>query len=457
MSNVISKKKLQPSLRHGHIFSPKSRAYFAWEAGRMNAGQLNQREAGKFFPQLASGLRDPIAPDDQANALPPPDGRIASANQGDSIFLDEPGRHWQKHDVESHQLLTVSWHYTARHLTRRWNYFITRPDWNPDLPLSREQFEEKPFWQVQLSEQPFWSHGEALNPPNPTVHDVMLPERTGYHVLLAVWEVADTGNAFYQVIDLDFVGASVEPLPAAPAGLRATSVSTGTVALAWNAPSIPASSYRVYRDNVLITAVSGLTFNDEGLNAGTRYSYAVSSVNAAGQESARSQSIAIITLTNDAADLPPTPPTNLYSMGVTATSVSLMWGPSSSVNALQGYIVYRDGNEISRLPASQLSYLDTNVAPANSYRYFVAAIDVQGRLSVPGNVLTVTTLTQDNGGGDDNAEQGLRQWVRGTTWYTGERVRHNGLIWVCLQQHTSWLDAWAPGAVDGFTLWREAR
>ncbi|WP_260334510.1 lytic polysaccharide monooxygenase [Streptomyces beigongshangae] len=32
-----------------------------------------------------------------------------------------------------------------------------------------------------------------------------LPERrAGHHVLLAVWEVADTGHAFYQVIDLQF-------------------------------------------------------------------------------------------------------------------------------------------------------------------------------------------------------------------------------------------------------------
>lgn len=212
MGNIMSKKKVQPTLRHGHIFSPKSRAFFAWEEGKMNIGQLNQREAGKFFPQLTSGLQDLLAPDDTMSNLPPPDGRIASANQGDCVFLDDPGSHWRKHAVESHQLLTVSWSYSAPHTTRRWNYFITRPDWNPNLPLSRDQFEDKPFWQVQLSEQPFWSHAEALNPPNPTVHDVMLPERSGYHVLLAVWEVANTGNAFYQIIDLDFVGSNITPL-----------------------------------------------------------------------------------------------------------------------------------------------------------------------------------------------------------------------------------------------------
>ncbi|WP_424141112.1 lytic polysaccharide monooxygenase [Sodalis glossinidius] len=41
-----------------------------------------------------------------------------------------------------------------------------------------------------------------MTPPDPTIHDVMLPQRSGYHVILAVWEVANTGNAFYQVIDV---------------------------------------------------------------------------------------------------------------------------------------------------------------------------------------------------------------------------------------------------------------
>jgi len=456
MSNIISKKKVQPTLRHGHMFSPKSRAYFAWEEGKMNTGQLNQREAGKFFPQIASGLRDILASDDQANALPPPDGKIASANQGDCAFLDEPGRHWTKHEVESHQLLTVSWYYTAAHLTRRWNYFITRPDWNPELPLSRDQFESEPFWQVQLSEQPFWSHGGALTPPNPTVHDVMLPERSGYHVLLAVWEVADTGNAFYQVIDLDFVGSDAAPAPGSPAGLRATNATASTISLAWNAPSTPASSYRLYRDNALIATISGLTFSDEGLNAGTLYSYAVSSLNNAGQESALSQSISVTTLSDNASEIPPTAPTNLHSMGVTASSASLMWGSSSSANVLQGYIVYREGDEIARVPADQLRYEDVGLAPATSLRYFVVATDVYNRLSVPSNVLRITTKQKEDDDSDNPPEPGVNQWVLNATYQAGEKVMHNGQKWVCLQTHTAWVATWAPGAVDGFTLWKEA-
>ncbi|WP_321158336.1 lytic polysaccharide monooxygenase, partial [Providencia stuartii] len=28
-------------------------------------------------------------------------------------------------------------------------------------------------------------------------------DREGYHVILAIWDVADTNNAFYQVIDVN--------------------------------------------------------------------------------------------------------------------------------------------------------------------------------------------------------------------------------------------------------------
>ncbi|WP_253379112.1 lytic polysaccharide monooxygenase [unidentified bacterial endosymbiont] len=351
---------------HGHVFSPASRAYFAWQAGQLDTGQLNQREAGKFFPALHSGLRDPIAPQDQSNALPPPDGKIGSANQGNGEFLDAPGTHWQKHDVLSSDVLTISWFYSAKHLTRRWNYFITRPNWDANLPLSRAQFEDKPFYQVELTEQPFWSHGTALTPPQPTVHDVILPERSGYHVILAVWEVADTGNAFYQVIDLNFVGEN----------------------------------------------------EDDG-----------------------NQSIL-------------TPPTNLHSMGVTENSVSLMWGPSSTTSStLAAYLIYRNSVEISRVPASLLSFLDTGLQYGTTYNYHVIAEDIHGRRSAASNTLSATTLAgSDPGPGPGEGD--YPEWKLNATYPAGTRISYRGRNWICLQTHTAYVYDWSPGGADSETLWR---
>lgn len=185
------------TLRHGHVFTPPSRAYLAWQAGEIDEGALNQRESGKFFPHSAGGQPDPFAKDDVVNALPPPDGKIASANQATGALLDQPGDHWTKHEVRSGERLDISWYFSANHVTRRWNYFITRPGWDSAQVLSRDQFEAEPFHTVQIDLQPFWQHGEAMEPVSPTTHEVTLPEREGYHVLLAVWEVANSPNAFY--------------------------------------------------------------------------------------------------------------------------------------------------------------------------------------------------------------------------------------------------------------------
>ncbi|MEV7007063.1 lytic polysaccharide monooxygenase auxiliary activity family 9 protein [Streptosporangium sp. NPDC051022] len=186
-----------PQPRHGGVSSPPSRANIylpEWQAAGL--------EAGKFFPALNPGLSDPFAPDDVPNVTPPADGRIASAGHDFAAQLDETRADWDKHPARVGEVLEVVWNFEVPHKTRRFNYFLTVDGWNPDKPLARAQFGSRPIATYQNNEQPFWDHD--LMPADPTVHRVSLPEdRRGYHVLLAVWEVADTGNAFYQVIDLD--------------------------------------------------------------------------------------------------------------------------------------------------------------------------------------------------------------------------------------------------------------
>lgn len=450
-NEIISTSKESSMLRHGHVFSPASRAYIAWQEGKIDTGMLNQRECGKFFPATTSGLIDVVAHSDVTNFLPPPDGKIASANQGNGNFLDEAGIHWPKHKVASAEILQISWFYSAVHATRRWNYFITREDWNPNLPLSRAQFEPEPFYKVELTEQPYWSYNAALTPPQPTEHNVMLPERSGYHVILAVWEVANTGNAFYHVIDLDFndAGDGGDVSPVAPEDLRASCVTKTSVTLSWNDSATQTSTYRVYRNGKPIAQITDLSFTDKGLTENTSYDYAVSSINATGKESKLSPTIVVTTNDHVIPGTPPTPPTRLHSMGVTASNVKLMWGPSTSTGILTGYIVYRDGNEIARTIVSQLSYEDSDLRPATAYRYFVAAFDAQDQLSVPSNVLAITT-NQD----DDHDDGDLYpQWELGTYYSAGERVSHQGKKWICLQTHTAYVMDWAPGKAE--SLWCE--
>ncbi|MET0941646.1 MAG: lytic polysaccharide monooxygenase auxiliary activity family 9 protein [Mesorhizobium sp.] len=192
--------------RHGLVTSPRSRAQILVDSGQLPHWQAVELEGGKFFPATEGNLQDSFAPDDIPNRAPPADGLIASGGHTDQrAILNQPGTHWARNPVRSGEQLNIRWDYTATHLTRRWNYFVTRDGWNPNAVLSRAQFEPTPFATYLLQHRPFWTQTGQLMPSNPTQHPITLPNKSGYHVILAVWEVADTWYAFYQAIDVDFI------------------------------------------------------------------------------------------------------------------------------------------------------------------------------------------------------------------------------------------------------------
>ncbi|EKT56176.1 lytic polysaccharide monooxygenase [Providencia sneebia] len=166
---------------HGYVEEPKSRAYFCLLGDNNNCGEIQYEpqsiEAKQGFPR--SG---------------PNDGTLASA--GISRFSElnvQTENRWQKNQIYN-SLLTFQWRLTALHETNKWEYFITKANWQPNQPLTREQFVLKPFCQFNKVEI-----------PNSIVkHQCILPkENKGYHVILAVWTINNTVNAFYQVIDVN--------------------------------------------------------------------------------------------------------------------------------------------------------------------------------------------------------------------------------------------------------------
>jgi chitin-binding protein len=429
------------------VFSPSSRAHFEWLAGRLDEGALNQRESGKFFPLATGGVADAFAKDDVANVPPPPDGKIASANQATGAQLDVPGSHWPKHNVRGGETLDISWHFSAKHATRRWNYFITKTDWDPDKALSRDQFEDEPFYTVQINLQPYYAHGEEMLPASPTTHGVLLPKREGYHVCLAVWEVANTSMAFYQVIDLNFLpDEGGGERPETPTGLAAKKVTDKQVTLKWNATNgpFPIAAYRVSRNGAFLVEVDApfLTFADYSVSPDTRYTYAISAVDDRGNVSATSQPIQVHTLPEGGVG--PTAPTNLHSMGQTEFIVRLMWGASTGSAPIMNYLIYRDDVEVKSLGASQTSYDDTGLMPDTEYRYCVKARDLNGKLSAPSNVLSIRT--QGAGGGKP-------EWKLGSSYEVGDIVSHANQNWACIQAHTAHTADWAPGEGDN-VLWK---
>ncbi len=179
--------------------------------------------------------------------------------------------------------------------------------------------------------------------------------------------------------------------PTAPGSLRTDSVTTTTVALRWNASTdnVGVTSYRIYRGSTLIGTATGLTYTDGGLTQGTSYSYRVTALDAAGNESNPSSTLSVTTV--DPGDTtPPTAPTGLQAGGATTTSVQLTWNPATDNRGVTGYRIYRNGAAVGTTATT--SYTDSSLTADTSYTYRVSAYDAAGNESDLSAQITARTL-----------------------------------------------------------------
>lgn len=174
------------ALAHGYIEAPQSRAYkchLTKDANNPNCGQA------RYEPQSI----------EQRSGFPggplPLDGKLASGGIPSFSPLDRQSSNvWEKNVIKP-GMNDFTWHHTAQHKTTNWRYYITKQNWDQNQPLTRDAFESTPFCQVD-------GQGEA--PPILVTHQCDVPQHTGYQVIYGVWEIADTINSFYQVIDVNF-------------------------------------------------------------------------------------------------------------------------------------------------------------------------------------------------------------------------------------------------------------
>ncbi|MFD0556073.1 chitin-binding protein [Stackebrandtia endophytica] len=167
---------------HGYTNSPVSRAYHCKLGNVSNCGPIQWEphsvEGPKGFP-----------------AAGPADGSICAGGNAGFSQLDDPrGGDWPTTSVSSGQNFTFAWHLTAAHSTTSFEYFITVDGYDPSQPITRANLEPAPFLTVPYSGQP----------PSDISHSGTLPSKSGQHVILAVWTIADTANAFYQCSDVNF-------------------------------------------------------------------------------------------------------------------------------------------------------------------------------------------------------------------------------------------------------------
>jgi chitodextrinase len=87
---------------------------------------------------------------------------------------------------------------------------------------------------------------------------------------------------------------------------------------------------------------------------------------------------------------PPTKPANLRVTSLTPHRVTLAWDPSTDNSGTFSYRVFVSWGSTTTLPQTQTTY-SVGLVPANTYSFYVYAVDGSGNVSQRSNTLTVTT------------------------------------------------------------------
>jgi|WetSurMetagenome_2_1015567.scaffolds.fasta_scaffold00264_13 fibronectin type 3 domain-containing protein len=237
---------------------------------------------------------------------------------------------------------------------------------------------------------------------NATSYNVFRGERdTGTFTFVktvAVDTCRDTGlvagnTYYYKVTAVNDLGeseksAAVDATTGFPGNVAAKGISASVISVSW-APVAGATLYNAYRgssdtgDFLAVGLVTGDTFIDSGLGAGTMYYYKVSAA-AGTRESRLSQPAHAITIA--------AAPLGLETDTILTKIVSIFWLPATGAAS---YKVYRNPGDTSAYAAVGTcvsdTFIDTGLSGGSRYNYSVTAINASGESakSTPLAVLTV--------------------------------------------------------------------
>lgn len=171
---------------HGYVSAPESRADMCALHENSNCGAI------QYEPQSLEANSNSFI----SGGL---DGHMGSAGHANFGNLDsQTSDNWSKTNITAGDH-TFDWTFTANHRTSVFKFYITKQDWNPNQPLVISEFDTTPFCVKN------W---DGTQPPMRLSIDCKgeqsIPARSGYQVIMAVWNVYDTVNSFYNLIDVNF-------------------------------------------------------------------------------------------------------------------------------------------------------------------------------------------------------------------------------------------------------------
>ncbi|WP_179474236.1 fibronectin type III domain-containing protein [Mycolicibacterium vinylchloridicum] len=201
--------------------------------------------------------------------------------------------------------------------------------------------------------------------------------------------------------------------PTAPT-ITATAITTSTATLLafGSTDNVGVEGYDIYRDGVQVNILPvkiGESFVDNGLYAGTEYSYTAQAFDAAGNYSADSEPIVITTAGSSGGGgtggggnggggdggggvIAPLPIPKLKPSQLTDHSVKITISVGTDEDRVDHYVLYRDGQVIGLVERGE-SYTDSELDWDVTYFYTARAVDAEYHQSELSRKLRVTTYS----------------------------------------------------------------
>ena len=209
----------------------------------------------------------------------------------------------------------------------------------------------------------------------------------------------------YRVVDVSSVMAKSldKTPPSVPTGLAATAVGSNQVTLTWGASTDSGThasgvkGYNVYRGGVFLMQVAApsTSATNTGLTPATTYTYAVSAVDNAYNESAKSSPVSVTTL-GGTDTTPPTVSLTAPTSGSTVSNTITLTATASDNVGVTSVQFYRDGTTLVGTATVSPYYIgfDTTTLANGSHSFSAKAYDAAGNSTMSvANTVTVNNFT----------------------------------------------------------------
>ena len=225
------------------------------------------------------------------------------------------------------------------------------------------------------------------SPVTVTEYDLTgLTEATEYTVRVTAVDAAENESARSEAVTFTTLEAEEETdteAPTVPAEVKATEVTETTAKLTWNeaTDNVGVAGYNVYVNEAKVNEelVAGTEFALTDLTEATEYTVRVSAVDAAGNESARSEATTFTTLESEKpAPEKPAAPINVKISEIKHTKALVTWDSVLARAAVEGYNVYLDGEKVNATPVKETRYELTGLKVGTKYNVAVTAVNEEG-------------------------------------------------------------------------------